>query len=315
MTLRIGILGAGAIGGFLAARLSQAGADLHILARGATLDAVRRDGLTLDHDGGQIRMRPAAVSSDPAQLGPVDILIVTVKGQDTAAAIASLGPMLGPDTRLLSFQNGFAGLEIMANTYGPDRLLAGVTYVPATVTRPAHIRHTGAVTRSIFGPYVPAAASPHGPAFAKIAQRAGLNMTFLDDPLPEIWSKFVMLAPFHIISAMTRAPLGGWIDCAETRSVYHTAMQEVAALAQARGVTLPADLVARHLEFSRTTADRRTRASILDDLERNRPLELESTVGWLVQEARRLSVPTPVHDLGYAILKPLAKGRAVSQTA
>lgn len=308
MSLRIGIVGAGAIGGFLAARLSRSEADLRILARGATLDALRDNGLTLQEDEGRTHMRPTAVSDEPGALGEVDLLIVTVKGQDTAAAIAPLGPMIGPDTRLLSFQNGMAGLEVMAETYGADRVLSGVTYVPATVVAPGHVRHTGSVTRSLFGPYVPGAASAHAPAFAALAASVGLDMVHLDDPMPEIWSKFVMLAPFHIVSTLTRAPLGGWIDCDETRALYGAGMAEVAAVARARGVAIPDDLVARHLAFSVGTADRRTRASMLDDVERGRPLELEATVGWLVREARRLSVPTPLHDMGYGLLKPLKDG-------
>ncbi|APE42383.1 hypothetical protein BOO69_02350 [Sulfitobacter alexandrii] len=315
MTLRIGIVGAGAIGGFFAAHLGQAGAEIRLLARGATLAALREKGVQLEHDGGRIHMEPTVVSDDPAQLGPVDILMITVKGQDTAAAIANLDPMIGPETRLLSLQNGLAGLEVMADTYGADRVFSGITYVPAGVTEPGQVRHTGAVTRTLFGPYVAGAAHPNGPRLAELGAAAGLDMSYLEEPLPEIWAKFVMLAPFHIVCALTRAPLGAWIDCSETREVYRAAMAEVAALARARGVDLPADIVDRHLAFSVSQADRRTRASMLDDLERGRATELEATVGWLVREARRLSVPVPVHDMGYALLKPLSAGRPPAGSA
>lgn len=309
LTMRVGILGAGAIGGFFAAHLAQAGADLQVLARGATLAAVRRNGLVLDHDRGQIRVWPGAVSDNAAELGPVDILIVAVKGQDTAGALAHVGPMMGPETRLLSLQNGFAGLEAMAGSFGAARVLSGITYVPASVLAPGHIRHTGAVTRTIFGPYTADAAHAQGPALAELARSAGLDVSYMTEPLPEIWSKFVMLAPFHIVCALSRAPLGQWIDCPETQCVYRGAMAEVVAVAHGRGVALPPDLVERHMAFSLTQADRRTRASMLDDLEQGRATELEATIGWLVREARKLSVPVPLHDMAYALLKPLAGGR------
>lgn len=310
--MRVGILGAGAIGGFFAAHLARAGAELRVLARGATLAALRRNGLVLDHDGGKIRIWPGAVSDIPRDLGPVDILIVAVKGQDTAGALAHVGPMIGPETRLLSLQNGFAGLEVMADVFGENRLLSGITYVPASVLAPGHICHTGPVTRTIFGPYATKAAHAHGPALAELAQTAGLDVSYVAEPLPEIWSKFVMLAPFHFVCALSRAPLGQWIDCPETQGVYRAAMAEVAAVARARGVMLPPDLVERHMAFSLTQADRRTRASMLNDLEQGRATELEATIGWLVRTARQLAVPVPLHDLAYALLKPLAGGRPPS---
>ncbi|MAY85750.1 MAG: hypothetical protein CML02_03355 [Pseudooceanicola sp.] len=311
LTMRVGILGAGAIGGVFAAHLVRAGADVQVLARNATLDAVRRNGLLLESDQGQICVRPNAVSDKAADLGAVDILIVAVKGQDTAGALAHVKPMLGDNTRLLSLQNGFAGLEIMEKVVGADRVLSGITYVPATVLAPGHIRHTGRVTRTVFGPYTPDAENGQGEALAKLMQVAGLDVSYMDEPLPAIWSKFVMLAPFHSVSALTRAPLGHWIDCAETQGVYRAAMAEVVAVAKARDVALPPDLVERHMAFTLTQADRRTRASMLDDLEQGRPTELEATIGWLVRAARQLSVPVPIHDLAYALLKPMADGRAV----
>ena len=107
------------------------------------------------------------------------------------------------------------------------------------------------------------------------------------------------------------APLGQWIDCAETQRVYSGAMAEVVAVARAQGVALPSDQVERHMAFTLNQADRRTRASMLDDLEQGRPTELEATIGWLVRAAQRLSVPVPIHDTAYALLKPLAGGRAI----
>jgi 2-dehydropantoate 2-reductase len=112
-----------------------------------------------------------------------------------------------------------------------------------------------------------------------------------------------------MVSALTRLPLGGWIEVEETRNLYAQGMEEVAAVARARGVALPPGLVQRNLDFSLHTADRRTRASMLDDLERGRPLELEATIGWLVREAARLGVPVPLHAMGYALLKPNAAGQ------
>lgn len=128
--------------------------------------------------------------------------------------------------------------------------------------------------------------------------------------MPEIWAKFTMLTAFHMISALTRLPLGGWFGCTETAALYERAMQETAAVGRARGVALAPDLVAANMAFSRDKADPRTRASMLDDLERNRPLELDSTIGWLVRAAQACDVPVPVHEMGLALLLPHLHGSA-----
>lgn len=306
--MKIGIVGAGAIGGFLAAHLGAAGGRVVVLARGATLAAWHDGGVTLHHDGGRLHHQPDHVSDDPHALGPCDLVIVTVKGQDTAAILPAVRVMLAPGGRVVSFQNGLDGLERLCAVLGPEKVLAGVTYVPASVTAPGQIRHTGPVRRFVFGPACPAAASPVVAALADLGRRAGLEMEAETDPMPGIWAKFVMLSAFHLISGLTRLPLGGWIEVAQTRALYAAAMTETAQVAGACGVTLPPDLVQRNLEFSRHRADPRTRASMLDDLERGRPLELDSTIGWLIDKARDHGVPVPIHEIAHALLRPHLHG-------
>lgn len=309
MSFSIGLVGAGAIGGYLAAHLIDAGAQISILARPRTGSAIRSEGLRVATGGREIVAQPAAVREDPLDIGPVDLLIFTVKGQDTRSAAEAMRPMVGPDTRILTFQNGLYGAETLADLYAPEQVLAGVTYVPAVVEAPGRIRHTGAVTRFVFGPLTGGVAPRIAQDFAALGQQAGLDMVCMDEPGPEIWAKFVMLTPFHLVSCLTRGVLGNWIDVHETRGVYVDAMREVTDVAQACGVTLPEGLVERNLAFSTGTADRGTRASMLDDLERGKPLELDATVGWLLATADRVGVEVPLHRMGYALVKPWAAGR------
>jgi len=309
MGLKIGVVGVGAIGGFLTAYLCAAGNSLHVLARQRTCEAIRTNGLRLVTGGREIVVHPEIVSEDPTTVGEVDLILFTVKGQDTAEAAAMMRPMVGPDTLVLSFQNGLFGVEQLAEMFCAARVMAGVTYVPAVVRAPGVVHHTGAVRRFVFGPCDGTTPpSSVALAFADAGREAGLEMVLLETPMPEIWAKFVMLTPFHLISCMTRLPLGGWIDVAATRSIYRDAMQEVADVAAACGITLPDGLVARNLAFSRDTADRGTRASMLEDLERGSALELEATVGWLIATARRRGVSTPIHDIGHAMLAPHVNG-------
>ncbi|MCR9221470.1 MAG: 2-dehydropantoate 2-reductase [Alphaproteobacteria bacterium] len=306
--MRIGVVGMGAIGGFLAAKLAAQGAEVAALARGATLEALRADGLTLISRTGDVSVRLAAVSDAAADLGPVDLWLFTVKGQDSEAAADAIAPAVGPATRVLSFQNGLFGLEVLTRRFGAERVLGGVTYVPATVERPGLVRHTGPVTRCVFGPSAGGGSDEAANRFAALAQQAGLDIALLDDPTPEIWAKFVMLAPFHCVAATTRLALGAWRACPETLALFRTGMEEVAAVAAAKGVALPDGLIARNMAFTLETADPGTRASMLDDLERGKPLELDSSIGWLLQQARALDVPAPMHAACYALLKPYAEG-------
>ena len=308
MSLSIGVVGPGAIGGFLIAHLCDMGAKLSVLARPGTRDAIRMNGIWLKTGGREIVVTPECVTDDAEEIGPVNLILFTVKGQDTISAAKSMRPMVGQETRILTFQNGLYGVETLAGMFGPHQVLAGVTYVPALVEAPGRIRHTGVVKRFIFGPYVPEAASPICIDFARFGARAGLDLAYMEAPMPEIWAKFAMLTAFHLVSCMTRGALGDWIDTPETRAVYVQAMEEVVAVATACGVVVPAGLVARNLAFSVETADPSTRASMLDDLERGRALELEGTVGWLIATAGRVGVDVPVHCLGYAMLKPWIAG-------
>lgn len=308
MTMRIGVVGAGAIGGFLTAHLTRVGGSVHVLARGATLAAWRDRGLTLTDDAGSFTVQPVQVAGAAADIGPVDLILFTVKGQDSVAAAEAMAPMVGPHTRMLSFQNGLAGVEHMADRFGADRVLAGVTYVPATVPEPGQVRHTGPMRRFVFGPL--AGPMPdQANVLDELGTAAGLDMLVRDDPMPDIWAKFIIQAAFHLVSGLTRLPLGGWVGVAETHQVYASAMEEVAAIAVAMGVALPEGVVQRNLDFSRNTADPRTRASLLDDLERGRPLEMEATIGWLVAKARQLGVPVPVLEMGRALLLPHQAGQ------
>ncbi|GAB5467968.1 MAG: 2-dehydropantoate 2-reductase [Rhodospirillales bacterium] len=309
MRLKIAVMGCGGIGGYLAVRLGTAGHRLHLIARGPHLEAIRKQGLSLKSDLGDASFQPQGASSDPAAFGAMDYVIFTVKGQDSAEAAAALTPLIGPETTVVGFQNGLRGLEILGETLGAERVLAGVTYLPAVIEAPGRIRHTGRVDRFVFG-------EPEGPVTPRVArlaealQGAGVTADAVADGLAACWHKFIMLAPFSGISCLTRADLGVWRSEAETAQLYREGMEEVAAVARAQGVAIDPDIVAKNHAFTLEQADPRTRASLLSDLERGRPLELESLSGYVAREGRRLGVATPVNAMIYACLKPFIAGGA-----
>ncbi|WP_373087664.1 ketopantoate reductase family protein [Sneathiella sp.] len=307
MTLRIGIIGAGAIGGYFGAVLAEAGMEVVVLARGKNRDVLATDGLTVLSETGDITVKFAAVSDDPAELGPVDVILFTVKGQDTDQAAEDMRPMVGPETEIISLQNGLYGIDVLAEKYGVDHVSPGITYTPAVVEKPGLIRKTGTLTRTIFGPYHPRDMSVHE-QIAAACKAGGVDIKALREPMGAIWEKFVVLAPFHIIGGLTRLPVGGWIGTPETRDLFLRAMQEVCAVGRARGADISPDAADKKLHYARTTTNPATRASMLEDLERGKRLELDSTVGWLCREGEKLGVPTPIHAMAYALLLPHKNG-------
>lgn len=310
MTLKIGVVGAGAIGGYFAVQLARAGYDVVVLARGAHLAAMREKGLTITSEEGEITARFAAASDKAEELGPCDAVLFAVKGQDSEQAAADMRPMIGPKTEIISMQNGFFGIDHLVATYGKERVSPGVTYIPAVLDAPGHIRRTGNRTLSYFGPYTPRDMTLHN-ELAEALRAQGTNIEALAEPMRQIWAKYVVLAPFHAMCSLTRLPVGGWIHHPETRELYLNAMKEVAALGRAKGADVPDSIAERQIEITRTQTSPKTRASMFEDLDRGKRLELEPIIGWIVRESEKLGLSCPIHKMAYALLRPHRDGRPV----
>src|SRR5262249_27170832 len=149
--MKIAIIGAGGVGGYFGARLQQGGADVGFVARGAHFEAMRRDGLRIESPLDDIHLPHVTVTENAADLGPADIVWLCVKLWDTPAAIRSMEPLIGPDTGIISFQNGVQKDDVLRQRFGPDAVMGGVGYIAANIERPGTIKHTGTMQRLIFG--------------------------------------------------------------------------------------------------------------------------------------------------------------------
>ncbi len=299
--MRVVIWGAGGVGGYLGARLAQGGADVAFVARGKHLAAMRGHGLRIESPLGDMHLPRVEASADPADLAPADVVAVTVKGRDLAEAAGRLAPLLKPDTAVISFLNGVESVGILADAVGPGRVLGGICYMPLVVAEPGTIRHTGRVNRYVFGE-IGGRRTDRVLAFAAACREGGLDAVLSDDIERDLWLKFIMLAPFSAMTCLTRAPLGVFLADPAARAQYAAGMEEVAAVGRALGVRLPDDAVARNLDFALNQADPSTRSSMLEDLERGRPLELDALVGSVVRQAERAGVAVPFHRMARAVL-------------
>jgi 2-dehydropantoate 2-reductase len=305
--VKIAVMGAGGVGAYMGALLARAGADVTLICRGAHLDAIRAGGLRVTTPGGQMAATRIAATDDPATVGPVDVVLQSVKLYDLAAASQQLRPMVGPDTTLVPVQNGVTAPEEIGAIVGPTHVVGGVVFVNSTVVAPGVVHCKSDVNSLIFGE-LDGHASPRVEAFREVCRSAGIDARVSDHMQTEQWRKFVPVAGLSAISCLSRQPIGPVLADRKLRALYRQAMTEVVALATAKGVALEPGIVDQTLAAAeRYQPD--AKVSMLADLEAGKPLELDWLSGYVSREARALGVSTPFHDVAYACLKPLAAGR------
>ncbi|KAA3622676.1 MAG: 2-dehydropantoate 2-reductase [Proteobacteria bacterium] len=306
--MRLAIVAAGAVGGYLAAHLIRAGVhDIALIARGANLKAIRDNGLTLTTGDTSFTVPVAHVTDDPATIGPVDAVVFAVKQTDTASAAEICRPLLARDTCVVPFQNGVESAERIESILGKRHACAGCCYVSVTIDKPGVIRQAGQFGRFLF------AEADGSQSRRTEALRVALVDAGVEAPVPkdidvELWTKFSFLVALSGLTAAGRSTIGEIRNDPVTSLVYRRAIEEAVSVARARGVQLPIDIVERHLDFTKTLPAE-MRASQAFDLEAGKPLEVEWLSGAVSRLGAVAGVETPVNSTLYAVLKPFAKGR------
>jgi 2-dehydropantoate 2-reductase len=305
--MRIAIVGAGGVGGYLAARLAGAGQDVALIARGAHLDALRARGLTLKSTLGDVTVRPRVASTDPATIGPVDIVVFTVKLYDTATAAEAIRPLIGPKTGVITFHNGVDGPRVLADVLGPAHVIGGVVQIAAVIEAPGVIRHTGTMARYIIGE-MDGRRSERIEAFAGALRAAGVDHEVSDGIGREIWQKMIFLSTFSGVTTLIRLPIGPIRSDPETFALLRACLDEAIAVARAKDVGIGDDHIDRALAFLGTLPDQ-MKSSMLQDLERGQRLELPWLSGAIVRMGHELGIDTPGHRFIVMALKLHADGR------
>lgn len=306
--MRIAIVGAGAVGCYFGARLVRAGNTVHFLARGQQLRALRENGLSVVSALGDVRELEVEATDDPHGVGPADVVLVTVKSYDLPEAINAVQLLVDDDTAVIGLQNGVTAEDELSQAIGSDRVLGGVAYMEAAVTRPGVVEHRSSFARLVFGEF-DGTASARARAFEEACQAAGIDARLTDDVLGELWKKWTFICAFSGMTALCRRPVGEIMADPDLSASYRLLLEEIAALAASRGVQLPRDLVDERFAFSRDQLDPQMRSSLLADLEAGKRLEVDALNGHAVRLGRRLGVPTPANLLVYCALKPYRDGR------
>jgi len=304
--MRIAVVGAGGVGGGFGAALTKAGADVTFIARGAHLAAMKSQGLKIQGGRGETHLVPTKATDNPAEIDPVDIVLFCVKLWDVESAGEAIKPLVGPDTAVIPLQNGIDAAERLIPILGPKAVMGGVAQISASIVAPGVIQQVGTFMRMIFGE-LDGKRSKRAEDFFALCQKAGFDVTLSEQILTDLWMKFILLACNASITAATRQPLGKLREDADLRPIMMAAFQETIDIGRAKGVTLPADALAKILDFV-GHAPPAMKASMALDLERGNRLELPWLGGKVVELGRQLKIPTPVHGVMYAVLKPYIMG-------
>ncbi len=300
--MRIVVFGAGGVGGYFGGRLAQAGEDVTFIARGEHLRAIQTGGLRVDSIKGDFVVSPAQATDDPRQVGTVDVVLVTVKAWQVPEVAEAMRPMIGPDTFVVPLENGVEAPQQLAAVLGAEHVLGGLCQISAMIVAPGHIRHVGIEPYVAFGE-LDGRPSQRAERLRQAFERAGVKAEIPPDIQVAMWEKFLFIATISGLGAVTRAPAHIFRSLPQTRQLLEQALQEIVAVAQARGINLGQEAVQRRLAFIDSLPEGVT-ASMQRDIMDGRPSELEAQNGAVVRMGQQLGVPTPVHAFIYASLLP-----------
>jgi len=300
--MRVLVLGAGAVGGYFGGRLAGGGHDVTLVARGANLEALRRDGLTVELPGETLRLPTIRAVGDPAEAPAPELVLVCVKSYDTVAAARALRPVVGPETVVLSLQNGVENESILADVLGLPPLLVGLTRIGVELTAPATVHYTGR-GEILFGE-PDGTESPRARRIAEAFRTAGLPHQLRRDVLVVAWEKLAWNAGFNAVTTLTSATVGEALDLPASRELIRVAMEETDAVAAALGIPV------RRARIDGVLAESAAEmpgfaTSMLQDVRRRRRLEHDALNGAVVRAAVRTGVPVPVNRTLLALLSRL----------
>jgi len=305
--MKIAMMGSGGVGGFFGGRLAKAGCDVTFIARGAHLEAMRANGLTIENEPqGNLHVPQVKATADPASIGPVDLVILSVKLWDTDAAARAIAPIVGPKTAVLSLQNGVIKDDILRGHFGPERVMGGVCYVATHISRPGVIHQTGTMQRVIVGEH-DGRASDRARALHEALAASGVKAELSPDVRRAIWEKYVFLVGLSGSTTSMRSTLGPIRSNPRTRAFLHDLMREVVAVGRAHGVALPEDFADDRLAFGDSLPADMT-SSMHHDLERGNPLEVDWLSGGVVKLGEAVGVPAPANRAVRDILALQAAG-------
>jgi 2-dehydropantoate 2-reductase len=304
--MRIAVMGTGGTGGYFGGLLARAGEEVTFIARGAHLEAIRKNGLAIKSVLAGDFSIPATATDNPDDVGPVDCVLFCVKAYDNAEAADQIRPLIGPETVVLSVQNGIDNEEQIGEVIGPEHIVGCASYVSSTIESPGVIAQMGGPGKIVIGE-MEGGTSHRTETLQSILQNSDITAELHSDIQVALWQKFLAICGVNGVTALTRLPMGDILACEETRNLMRGSMQEVEAVARAKGAKLPEGCVDQSMDFF-SSLEASIRGSMYYDLAAGRRLELDVLNGTVVRLGNEHGIPTPFNLAIYAALKPYLNG-------
>ena len=301
--MRIAVFGAGGVGGYFGGRLAQAGEDIVFIARGDHLKAMLTHGLRVDSVKGDFVVKPVQATSDPKQVGVVDLIILGVKTWQVNGAAQAMRPMVGPETVILPLQNGVETPAHLAAELGSRHVLGGLCALVTWIMGPGHIRHIGVEPFVRLGE-LDNHLSERVQRLREMFVSAGVSVEIPSDIHAAMWKKFLNIVPFGSLGAVSRAPIGVLLEVPETRKLMQQGMREIYELARTKKIALSEKIVDKAMAALEKIPARGT-SSLQRDIIAGKRSEIDAWTGAVVRIGEEEGVPTPLHSFLYYCLLPL----------
>ena len=300
------IMGSGGMGGYIGAKLTQAGYEVSFIARGAHLEAMKNNGLKIEGPDETFVIDPIQATSDPRDIGPVDFVIFCVQLWDTEAAGEQCRDLVGPDTAVLSMQNGVDAEPILSGILGSQHVMGATSEIGANIIEPGFVRRFTPFAIIRFGEF-DQIRSARSIQFSEAITAAGLGAEHVDSISLTIWEKFLWLVGASALNCVTRQPFGPVREDPDTRALLIQIMKEVMSIANAKGISLTNENIEARLDYIDNLPGQ-AKVSMALDLERGNRLELPWLSGAAIRMGRELNVPTPANNVIYDALKHYITG-------
>jgi len=301
--MRIAIMGAGGVGGCLGGLLGKAGNDVWLIARGEHLEAIRANGLKLVRPDTEFVVQVNA-TDNPAEVGPVDLVLFTVKTYQNRHVITTLKPLMGHETSVITLQNGVESHEQLGAVLGPSNILPGAYWASSHILSPGVIGED--VPAQISFGEIDDTDSLRSPDIRKVFRDAGIKTEISLDPMQVLWEKFIVLSALAGITSAAQTRPKELLKYPDARTMFCNAMEESLAVGLAKGINLPDNLVQNSLKYIESLPDFQN--SMHGDYEAGRATELEALSGAVIRLGKQIGVKTPVHEFLYSVLLPHKDG-------
>ena len=301
--MRIAIMGAGGVGGCLGGLLGKAGNDVWLIVRGEHLEAIRANGLKLVRPDTEFVVQVNA-TDNPAEVGPVDLVLFTVKTYQNRHVITTLKPLMGHETSVITLQNGVESHEQLGAVLGPSNILPGAYWASSHILSPGVIGED--VPAQISFGEIDDTDSLRSPDIRKVFRDAGIKTEISLDPLQVLWEKFIVLSALAGITSAAQTRPKELLKYPDARAMFCNAMEESLAVGLAKGINLPDNLVQDSLKYIESLPDFQN--SMQGDYEAGRATELEALSGAVIRLGKQIGIKTPVHEFLYSVLLPHKDG-------